>query len=104
MDQSKLLQSLKYIHIGGRALECGKIISVRKNTSWFRRKPLLTVTYDHPDEYIGFSFFFATLSYSPAVLRFKYDTDIQRDNMYYLMEKMILVQHNLQTELQKSRE
>jgi hypothetical protein len=104
MDQSKLLQSLKYIHIGGRSLECGKIIFVRKSTSLFRGKPILEVIYDNPEEYFGVSFFFASLSYIPATLRFKYDTDIQRDNMHCLIEKIILGQLDLQNELLKSKE
>jgi len=101
MEPTNTIRKLKYIHIGGRSLECGKIINVYKNKTFFRKKPSLDVVYDGRDELFGTSFFFASLSSTATLHRFRYNDTQTRDNMYSLMEKIILDQHDLQNELLK---
>lgn len=103
MDKLSLRQ-LKYIRIGDRSLECGKIISVIKCKTMFRRRPSLLIAYDGRDEYFGLSFFFASLWAIPSTQTYKYPDELSRDEMYHFIARILTYQHDLQNKLMAQKQ
>lgn len=96
------LRSLKYIRVGNKSLNCWKIIHVERYKPKFRSGHILEILYDEPDDYSGFSFFFATLlSNAPVTLRFRYNNESDRDEIYHFIHKIISSQLDIQAKLIK---